>query len=234
MMARVGLFVVAFSIFLLLAAPTSTSAEGFIDFYAGVASTQDTDVSLEEFSPFFVPARVSRSVDLGSSLTLGGRIGYWFGGTPSVGVALDVSSFQADGGNVDITLIPVSTLLMLRWPLLTSDDFPKGRLQPYVGIGPGLFISNFEADFRPAVAEEVSEWILDIGLDVRAGLAWQFYRHLALFGEYRFTYVELDFEQGGCLTFACALTPFASDATRRTAEATLNTHHFLMGVSFRF
>lgn len=216
--------------------PTVVSAEGFIDLYGGVASTQDADVSVEERSPFFAPAEVSRNVDFDTSITFGGRLGYWSESVPWLGVALDVSTFRAEGKDVDIAVFPVSALLMVRWPLLTSEEFPKGQLQPYVGVGPGLFISDFEVDFRPTVAEKVSEWIVDVdvGLDARAGLAWQIHRHFALFGEYRFTHVNLEFEEEGCLTFACAFVPLATEATKRTAETTLDTHHFLIGVSFRF
>lgn len=234
-MTRTTLFGMALLMLgLLTMVPTLVSAEGFIDLYGGVASTQDADVSVEERSPFFAPAEVSRNVDFDTSITFGGRFGYWFESAPWLGLALDVSTFQAEGKNVDITLFPVSPLLMVRLPLLTSDEFPKGQLQPYVGVGPGLFISDFEVDFRPTVEEKVSEWIVDVGLDARAGLAWQIHRRFALFGEYRFTHVNLEFEEEGCLTFACAFVPFAAEATKRTAETTLDTHHFLIGVSFRF
>src|SRR2546425_4747217 len=167
-------FILAFSTFSLIAmAPTLASSEGFIDLYAGAAFTQGADVSVREFAPFFTPASVRRAVGFDTSTTFGGRVGGWIERVPWLGFALDVSSFRAEGKDVNIDLIPVSPLLMLRWPVLTSTDFPKGRLQPYLGVGPSLFIvPKFEADFRPAVAR-VSEWQIEAGPDVRAGLTWQ-------------------------------------------------------------
>ncbi len=163
-MARVKLFVTSFAMFLLLLAPTLTSAEGFIDLYAGVASTQDADVSVEEFSPFLAPAEVSRTVDFDTSVTFGVRVGYYRPGVPGLGIAFDVSSFQAENNDVDIALVPFSLLLMLRWPLFTSDELPQGRLQPYVGIGGGIFMADVEVDFGPTVGK-ASDSTADVGLD---------------------------------------------------------------------
>ncbi len=46
--------------------------------------------------------------------------------------------------------------------------------------------------------------------------------------------MALDFEQEGCLSFGCVFFPSAADATRRKADTTLDTHHLLVGISFRF
>ena len=238
-MAPLKRFMVAFSTFSLTAmVPTVASSEGFIDLYSGAAYTQNADVSVKEFAPFFTPANVRRTVDFDTSIAFGGRIGYWGERVPWLGLALDVSSFRAEGRGVDIDLIPLSPLLLLRWPMLTGTDFPKGRLQPYVGVGPGIFIiPNFEVDFRPAVAKKVSEWQIEKGLDARAGLAWQLHKHFAVFAEYRFTHVSIEFEerrQTPCVSFAECLNPFRPEARSGTAETTLDTHHLLVGISFRF
>lgn len=209
-------------------------AEGFVDLYGGWSRTGDARVSVQEFSPFLEPADVGRTAHFETGTTVGGRVGYWLESLPWLGLALDISSFQAEDEGVDVNLYPVSPLLLLRWPLLPSPDVPKGRLQPYAGIGPSFIIADFEVDFRPRVAEQVSAWLLEVGLDVRAGVAWQVHRKVAVFTEYRFTHVALEYEQEGCLTFACALFPFATEVTRRQAETTLDTHHLLLGISFRF
>jgi len=140
-----------------------------------------------------------------------------------------VSYFQADGDNVDITVIPSSLLVMLRWPLLTSDEFPKGRLQPYMGVGPSFFYLESTADFTPTISRKLRDAALDVGLDVRSGLAWQFHKHFALFTEYRFSYLHraADLEADPCMGRTCA-------GTAEVVNTTLSTHHFLSGVSFRF
>ena len=123
--------------------------------------------------------------------------GYWLESVPWLGGAVDVSYFQADGDNVDITVIPSSLLVMLRWPLLTSDEFPKGRLQPYMGVGPSFFYLESTADFTPTISRKLRDAALDVGLDVRSGLAWQFHKHFALFTEYRFSYLHRSSPSGG-------------------------------------
>lgn len=108
------------------------------------------------------------------------------------------------------------------WPLLTSDDFPKGRLQPYAGGGPGLFFADAEADFRPKVPFMVDDSGMGVGVDARAGPAWQFHPRLALFGEYRYTLAKLD------------TADVFPESGSRAVETTFKTHHVLVGLSLRF
>ncbi len=204
-------------------------AEGFIDIYGGWASTRDADVdvSISSSSLGFVSTESrTEKVDFDSSYTLGARAGYWFEKFPYVGIAADLSYFKAEDKTTEIHVVPISLMLMLRYPLFKSEKFPHGRIQPYVGIGPGFFISVSNVDFRPTLPDTFSGASFDVGLDLRAGLAWQFHKHFAFFGEYRYTDFSINFEQTDIL--------FGLAGTKETMKAHLTTNHFLVGVSYRF
>jgi opacity protein-like surface antigen len=222
--------VVIFSMLCFLAiGPPQSLAEGFIDIYGGWASTRDADVdlSISYSSLGFVSTEShTEKVDFGSSYTLGVRAGGWFEKFPYVGIAGDLSYFKAENETAEIHVVPISLLLMLRYPLFKSEKFRHGRLQPYVAIGPGFFISVFNADFRPTLPDTFSGTSFDVGLDLRAGLAWQFHKHLALFGEYRYTDFSIDLERTDIL--------FGLAGTKETMKTHLTTNHFLVGVSYRF
>ncbi len=237
---RIGFVGLALLLGWLTAMPTQVSAEYFIDVYGGVASTASADVSVSVrestgralcflfCSPETKTHKATQKVDFDSSFTIGGRLGYWAESYPWLGGAIDGSSFQADGDNVEISVSTVSLLLMVRWPfLLTSPEIPKGRLQPYVGVGPGFFFADMSADFRPTVSKKVDASARGVGLDVRAGLAWKFHPHVAIFGEYRFTGVSLN-QNTDCKTLFCP------KPNNRIEETTLTTNHVLAGLSFRF
>jgi opacity protein-like surface antigen len=66
----------------------------------------------------------------------------------------------------------------------------------------------------------------EIGFDVRAGLAWQFHKHWAIFGEYRYTDVKIDFTQGDFLAIF--------SGTDESTKTHLKSNHFLAGISYRF
>jgi len=219
-----------FSVLCFLAiGPAHALAEGFIDIYGGEASTQaaDVDVSISSSGLGFVSTKShTEKVDFGSSFTLGARAGYWFEKLPYVGIAGDLSYFKAEDKAAEIHVVPLSLLLMLRWPLFKNQDFPKGRLQPYVGIGPGFFFSVTKVDFRPTLPKTFSGTSFDVGLDLRAGIAWQFQKHLALLGEYRYTDFSIDLEQTDIL--------YGFAGTKETMKTQLATNHFLIGISYRF
>ncbi len=94
--------------------------------------------------------------------------------------------------------VPVTPLVLARLPLCESSEYPAGRLQPYVGAGPGIFWHRRKLDLQSG--DRVSDDAVDVGADVRAGVAWEFTPHWGIFAEYRFNYfttsVDRDIEAG--------------------------------------
>jgi opacity protein-like surface antigen len=206
--------------------------EAFIHLYGGAADTKSTRVTAAHqdctgsffFVSFCSPeTKATRDVDFDTSATFGIRGGYWFEPVPWVGVAGDLSTFRAEGDEAKFHLIPVSILVMLRLPLLTTDEAPGGRLHPYLGLGPSLVYQKATVDYRPEVDRKVKLSSVEIGFDARLGLAWQFHRRVGLFAEYRFTYVPIDEEDDS-----------GFNASTERVDARLTTHHVLVGVSIRF
>jgi len=207
------------------------SAEFFIDGYAGIALTNDADSNLTGTSVFGPSYHVSGTTKWKDSFVFGGRMGYWFDTVPFLGLALDVSWFQPEEdvsiGPAKIDVMPISVLLMYRVPLGTSPDFPQGRFQPYLGVGPGAFYTKFKLDYTsPGMSIHISDTSWDIGLDVRGGLTFLFTRNIGIFAEYRFTYVdpqwEVDLLSGG--------RPIGT----LTGDIELATHHIMGGLTLRF
>jgi opacity protein-like surface antigen len=197
---------------LLAIAPAApASAEWFTDVYLGAGVTQSADVTVRTGS-----FSSTQEVNYTSSVTPGVRVGRWLEATPWLGFAMDASYF---GPQADLQVIPITALALARLALLKSEDFPEGQLRPYVAGGPGLFISHLDGNLGSV--REVSDNSVDIGLDLRLGLALQLQANLAVFTEYRFTHVEPTFS-------------VTTGGTSRTLETTFNTHYILIGASFRF
>jgi opacity protein-like surface antigen len=132
-------------------------------------------------------------------------LGYWLDSSRSLGVGVDVSRIQPNvpskglapasgpsGGStrlIDTGLHfdAISFDLRLRWPTLARDASAKTQLQPYLSLGPALFVVR--PDDVTAVGPLTSQRDLSLSLGVLggAGLAWQFAENASLFGEYRFT-----------------------------------------------
>jgi opacity protein-like surface antigen len=120
-----------------------------------------------------------------------------------------------------LSVTSVGLDVLLRWPLLRSGAFPRGRLQPYVAVGPAIYIVRFHdtSNFSPSNQSD-SDTV--VGAKAAGGLAWQITRNLALFTEYRFTHFDPEFE--------FQASPFG----RLTVNAPITTHSVLGGLSFRF
>ena len=204
----------------------SASAEWFFDLYGGAVFPMDPDLKVTSEGG-------TRETVRGHSDTVwtaGGRGGYWFDRGPRwLGVALDISYFEPEysrsGGTgevakLNIQTVSVTPLAMFRWPLLESPEHPNGRLQPYLGIGPGVFHQKATVQLRSG-AGDISDEGFAVGVDLRAGVAYEFLPNWALFLEYRFTHVN-DSPEG------------RSNGQKTTVDVDLNTNAVLFGVGYRF
>jgi hypothetical protein len=195
-------------------AATRSLAEAFVDVSAGVAMTRNADVTVRT-------AGHSQDVsgDFGTSVTAGGRFGYWFDALPWLGVAGTLSFYQPDvrvGTGVprnDLTIVPLTAMVMARSAWMVSSEFPHGRLQPYAGVGPGVFIA--------AMSEGYSDTSTDVGLDFRSGMLFLLTPRIGVFTEYRFTHVTPTFKD----------RVNGQDVYRDT---TIDDHQILGGISFHF
>jgi hypothetical protein len=220
-----------------LAVAGSGRAQGFLDVYGGAAFTTDSD-----FATRIGGSSLHDDVEFDPSAEVGIRGGLWFPDLPWLGLASDLSYFELNGpsagvdhtiggtpvrtrDNVDIDLFPISILLMLRTKLFTAPFGPRLGVQPYVGLGPGLFVSWVHGDALTigvgGIEESVDDISYDIGLDTRAGLRFHLTRSFALFAEYRFTYYELDFDDD---LFGDSIV----------IESEIATHHAIGGLGFQF
>ena len=113
---------------------------------------------------------------------------------------------------VDFRVTAVAPNLMLRWPMLVSTNFPHGQFQPYLTVGPALYIVDLEG-FHPSRFDPKTS----IGGQGGGGVAWEFTKNVGVFSEYRYTHVRPALESG--------------DIVFKTH---LSTHHLLGGISLRF
>lgn len=218
------------SIFLLLVTPVMTCAEPFVDFYIGRANTDNASVTAsQDTTPFWGPGSKiteKRRVDFDPSTTLGVKGGYWFERFPWFGIAGDASYFQANGDDVDIDIYPVSFLLQFRYPILKSSSYPKGILQPYGAVGWTYYLAYMSVDFRPVIPEKVDGIADGTGPDVRLGLSWSLHKNISLFGEYRYTNVNLEIDEDYDY---CYWSCYSDEA-----DVDIETSHYLFGLSLGF
>jgi opacity protein-like surface antigen len=200
-----------------MAATASSKETWFADLYLGGVVPEDGKVD-GEATPFGVSINDSAKADYDNTYIVGGRVGFWSPGSRWMGVALDISYFELESEWTETKVLPVSALVMLR--------YPGDRLQPYIGMGAGVFFTDTKVDIQlSGQNKNFSDTAVDFGLDTRAGLAWRLFRRLAIFGEYRFTYFEADYSD-----------KISSGGTESDVniEVDNKVHYLLLGISYRF
>ena len=227
-----------------MAPSARVSAEWFGDLYAGPAFTQSKDLKFD----YIATSYTIKDVDFDDSFSFGGRVGHWFEAIPYVGLAIDASHFEPtissqsasecpSGGALcastsvklnHFSVTSVSFDAMWRWPLLQTKEIPNGRLQPYVTVGPTVFIARrgHLLDTGSGAVSNQSDTDTKLGVQAGGGLAWQFHPNIAVFGEYRFTHFR-----SPSFNLRDELFPSPQD---KVGGMSVNTHRALFGVSFRF
>lgn len=195
-------------------------------------------------------AETFSGVNFNTSGTGGGRVGYWFDRLPWDGMGVDVFYFSP---NIDAQTVPTAVtlstplgsisgsvssnlanasigvvgvsfdVLRLRLPLLTSEAYPQGQLQPYFTAGPALFRTHLKDSTNFSPPSNQSDTDVSVGVKVGTGLSFQVTRWLVVFGEYRYLHFS-------------AQTGFQSTSpvSQATVSTDFNTHQVIGGVSFRF
>ena len=188
------------------------SAEWFLDAYGGASMTSDADVTVRNGTT------VDDKVKFDTEAMGGGRLGYWLEGLPWLGVAGDVSYFapagQGTAADTRLEVVPLSPLVMFRLRLLESPEFTKGRLQPYLAVGPGFFLNSVKVDV-PGLGEESTDWQFEVGVDARAGIAFMITPVIGTFVEGRYTW-------------------FSTNPGGRSTEFDIETIHVAGGITIRW
>jgi len=186
----VTLIILFFSLLLVQTA----SAEHAFSIYGGIAFGLDGNIQVTDLttSP---PQSFEQYVEYSYSPEIGFRYTFW--GT-YIGLAFDISAFfpgsSEDEEFISYEVIPLSLMLMLRWPLFKSENAPRGRLQPYIGIGPSYVTYNFKVNYSAYKSPGQSDGDGDAVTweDLRAGLNWQISRRHSIFLEFRYTKFDIN------------------------------------------
>lgn len=193
--------------------------------------------------------KTARDVKVDPAPLVGGKIGYWFArdsyfGLKSpvilkhLGFELDVSyqPFNWPSQTVlvnnqyytlknDGNAITVAFMFLFRLGFLKDTDVPFGRLQPYLGIGPTIFVAtthlNTGSDFRSTEA--------DLGLAIEPGIRYMIFKNLSAHLSFRFRYVNshVDVDERG-VTFG---EPGVRYINMRTGY---NLYDVTLGVAYHF
>jgi len=175
----------------------------------------------------------ARNMSIDPGVTGGIKLGYFLDSCPYFGVEAEgsignqpqpsqtVSLSPPVGGvvttgrvtNQNLLVWTMALHLVGRYGFLPDQEVPFGRLQPYVGIGPGLVVLYAEADSAK-----------NFGLEVEAGLRYMFTKHLGGFLEYKFSKqweVELESQQ-------------MANMPARTATFDFARHQVVAGLAYHF
>lgn len=222
---------------------TAVRAEFVIDLYGGLAITENSEVEgLKATVPFsgmgpVTTEKFKTDANFKDSFTVGGRLTYWTQRFPWLGVAFDGSYFKAEAknANIEIPVYGFSLLMMMRYPLFPNEQFPQGRLQPYLGVGPEFAFGKAKAEFEDnGVKTKIKDNDGGVGVDLRTGILWPLNPHWGIFTEYRFTYLDFDQEDTKDFEPLDPSSPPEGTYKYKDLETKLTTHHFLVGISFRF
>jgi len=222
---------------LLVGVPTAYS-EMYIGGQIGtsVIGNSLTDVELNDFSP---PGTMSDR-ELSRSILLGGKVGYYFSGIRWFGLETEVfyTTPHIKQQNTQITVQPGSILQgfgpvngvmvegvlsgdhfrVITWaPVNLMFRYHKTRLQPYVGIGLGLFFARVHTSLA---GFEGSQSDITVGLNAKAGLEYYITKNISAFGEWKYNRASFSFDSNSSGAFGF--------------DADYNVHFVAMGLNFHF
>lgn len=215
------LIVVFLVVGLVVVAASPATAQVFLDLYGGVVFPRAADTEVKAST-----GRTDNTVGIKDSFVLGGRVGSW--GTEAglgwFGMAVDISYWQSEtkesilGTKPETKVLPVTFLLMFR--------YPGEKVQPYAGIGGGVFLSQLKGDadlgfVGGSGGGGFKDDQVDAGFDARAGLAVKVHKKISIFVEGRYIYFSPKYKD-------------KVNGQKVTVETDAEAIQTLAGISFHF
>lgn len=191
------------------------SAEFYVAGYLGAAIPTDKDVDVNALGA--TPLLTLQDVSLDTSLAYGGKVGYFFESLPYFGLEIEGYGYNPDASaqtvqssllgvpgsarvnNADLSVAGLGINGVFRLQLDESPSFPKGRLQPYAGMGLGVYFASLKTNqpMLPGLPDlNVDDNDTNVGFQALLGLKYFLIEHLALFAEYKYVYTgDFEFEE---------------------------------------
>lgn len=195
----------------------------YVSFYGGWTYVDDVTFEASSTDPLLTGIY---NYNGENGVLLGVRYGIWHHYEwEGWGLACDLSHFSCaiESDSSEIGLIPLSLLLLYRYPIPIGDGNPLERLHIYGG--PGVSIAAAQIS-TPSLPDFQSAF--GVGASLHAGLAWNLHRNIGIFIEYRYMYFTLTDDGYNFHTDAQG-TLHMTDY-----ETTVSAHQIASGVSISF
>jgi opacity protein-like surface antigen len=211
--------------------------EFYVGGYLGASLVPNTDLKFNNLVPEGGGRVTAKNQKFNNPVVVGGvKIGYFLKSIPylgfeietnaaanrvrhqQVGLSRPVQGFtQAILPNDSWVTWTSALHIVGRYGFLRDQEVPFGRLQPYVGIGPGFVVIYDEVDAAKNFA-----------IDLMAGVRYMMLKNVSAFVEYKFSHqwdVELE---------SHALVTPAGTVQRGTATFNYDSHRIVAGVAYHF
>ncbi len=138
-------------------------------------------------------------IGLQNSFMYGAKLGYYFESMKWLGLETEVFNTNPNvkqqqvtgifGGASATETIAGENVRVLNWaPINVIVRYQAGPLEPYAGVGMGVFFARLQQG-----GESTSD--TNVGLNTQVGLRYKVTKNLAVFGEWKYNRVHLNFDQ---------------------------------------
>jgi opacity protein-like surface antigen len=213
---------------------STVQAETYVAGQLGVTMPSITNgLTNVELTGSFIPGSTTSDQALKSSIMYGGKLGHYFKSIPWFGIEGEIYyttphikqqtvEFSGPGGPVGSANLPgVNMSVLTIAPLNLSFRYHKTRLQPYIAVGPGIFVAKIK---DPSLTSDNSQSSTKLGLNAQLGLRYYITRNVTVFAEGKYNYVRFNFPE----------TPPGPNFNLFGFDATYSMFHAAFGLSYNF
>ena len=219
--------------------PELGQGEWYIGGYAGLSYLSPTDWNFNGTFPTPYGGRTTNTIKYEPGSQLGIKFGRFLDLVPWFGIEVEANfsrnPIQRDCGRISspvsgepvnllgradwLVIWALQTNFIARYGLLQDKEVTFGRLQPYLGFGPGLEIISTHKDSSK-----------HLSIETLAGLRYMCTPKIAIFFEYKFGYmVDVEYENA-------AVVSLSGGGINDNGQISFNVphHRFVFGVSYHF